>query len=124
MDYNYIIEVAIPDSDEVRYLGHNGELFKDPKWAARYPERSETATRILNNMPRELNARLVDSTLIIGTYISPFPFKRTRSGIWNKFLETLEDSNILIILSLPILLPIMFIVSTKDKIKEYVATHR
>ena len=124
MDYNYIIEVTMPDTGEIRYLTRHNITTTNLLGAKRYCENSEEALRKLRYISRELNPRLIDRRMIIGTYISPFPFNYTRSGICNKILQTIEDSNILIILSLPILLPIVFIISTKDKIKEYVATHR
>ncbi len=124
MEYEYIIEVTMPDTEEIYYLTIYNDLTKNPQCAMRFRKNSEEAEYKLNHLSRDLNPRLIDRRQIIGTYISPFPFNHTRSGICIKIQQIIEDSNILIILSLPILLPIVFILSIKDKIKEYVTNNR
>lgn len=124
MDYNYIIEVTMPNTGEIKYLTTWNDLTSDPNGATKFRKNSVEATHRLNNLPREINPRLIDRRMVIGTYISPFPFYHTRSGICFKIQQIIEDSNILIILSLPILLPIVFILYIKDKIKEYVTNNR
>lgn len=124
MDYNYIIEVTMPSTGETYYLTLYNDLTKNPQCAMRFRKNSEEVEYKLNHLSRDLNPRLIDRRQIIGTYISPFPFYHTRSGICFKIQQIIEDSSVLIILSLPILLPIVFISYIKDKIKKYVINHR
>lgn len=124
MDYNYIIEVTMPDTGEVRYLTRYNNTTTNPLGAKRYCENSEEALRKLRYLSRELNPRLIDRRMKIGTYISTYRGKYRLSNI----LEIIEANDFLLAITMPILLPIALTIvgirTLKDKYNQYVTNHR
>ena len=124
MDYNYIIEVTMPDTGEIKYLTTWNGLTSDPNGAKRFRKNSAEATHKLNNLPRNLNPRLVDRHMVIGTYISTYNGKFR----FKKIVDTACKNNVTAILILPILVLIGLIVRLRyETIKlsdKYVTNNR
>lgn len=124
MDINYIIEVTMPNTGEIKYLTRGNDLTSDPNGATKFRKNSIEATHRLNNLPREINPRLIDRRMVIGTYISTY----NGNFRFQRILEIACKNNVTAILSLPILLPIALTIvgirTLKDKYNQYVTNHR
>jgi hypothetical protein len=114
MDYNYIIEVTMPNDGEVRYLTRYNDSTTDPLRAKGYTENSEEALRRLNYLSRELKPRLIDRRQLLGTYISTYNNKFT----FSKVLDVIGNSYLLSLITLPIMLPIALMIRIVKEIDE------
>ena len=120
MDYNYIIEVTMPNTGEIKYLTTWNDLTSDPNGATKFRKNSVEATHRLNNLPREINPRLIDRRMVIGTYISTYNGKFR----FDRIVDIVCRNNVTAILSLPILLPIALFIRFRKMYNEYVTNHR
>ena len=124
MGDNYIIEVTMPNTGEIKYLTAWNDLTSDPNGASRYVKQSVTAAHKILNLPRDLNPRLVDRRMVIGTYISTY---RSKYRL-NHLIDYAEDKPLLQIIILPFLLSIGLLIyltrKIKDKYNKYVTNHR
>lgn len=120
MDDNYIIEVTIPETGEIKYITTWNNLISDPNGASRYVKRSVTAAHIIELLPKSLNPRLVDRRMVIGTYISTYKGKFR----FERIIDIACRNNVTAILSLPILLPIALFIRFRKMYNQYVTKHR
>ena len=114
----------MPDTGEVRYLTRHNITTTNPLGAKRYCENSEEALRRLRYISRELNPRLIDRRMKLGTYISTYKGKYRLSNI----LEKIEANDFLLAITMPILLPIALTIvgikTLKNKYNQYVTNNR
>jgi hypothetical protein len=120
MEDNYIIEVTMPDTGEIKYLTAWNDLISDPNGASKYVKRSVAAAHKIENLPRSLNPRLVDRRMVIGTYISTYKGKFR----FERIVDIVCRNNVTAILSLPILLPIALFIRFRKMYNQYVTNHR
>ena len=120
MEDNYIIEVTMPDTGEIKYLTTWNHLTSDPNGASRYVERSVAAVHKIESLPRSLNPRLVDRRMVIGTYISTYKGKYKLDNL----IEYAEDKPLLQIILVIFLLPIGLFIRFRKMYNQYVTNHR
>ena len=120
MDDNYIIEVTMPNTGEIKYLTTWGGLISDPNGATRYIEHSMAAAYQMQSLPRDLKPRLVDRRMVIGTYISTY----NGNFRFEKIVDIMCKNNVTAILSLPILLPIALFIRFRKMYNKYVTNNR
>lgn len=124
MVYKYIIEVTMPNTGAVGYIAEGNDIVDDPRLAIRYPEHSVAAQYRINGIPNRLNPRLIDGSLMLGTYISTYNGKYRLSN----FFYYAENKPLLQAITLPFLLPIVALIYLTRIIKiqynKYVTNNR
>lgn len=114
MVYKYIIEVTMPNTGAVGYIAEGNDIVDDPLLAIRYPEHSVAAQYRINGIPNRLNPRLINGSLMLGTYISTYNGKFT----FSKIIDVIGNSHLLSLITLPIMLPIALIIRIINEIDE------
>ena len=124
MEYKYIIEVTMPDTGAIGYIAEDNGIVDDPRLAIRYPEHSVPAQYRINGIPNRLSPRLIDGSLMLGTYISTYKGKYRLSY----FFDYAANKPLLQAITIPFLLPIALIIggirTLKDKYNKYVTNDR
>ena len=124
MEYEYIIEVTMPDTGAIGYIAEDNDIVDDPRLAIRYPEHSVAAQYRINGIPNRLNPRLIDGSLMLGTYISTYKGKYRLSN----FFDYADNKPLLQAITIPFLLPIALLIRAiqelEDLYNKYVTNNR
>lgn len=124
MEFNYVIEVTMPNTGTVAYIVDREHVVPDPKMAATYPKNSAAARYLMEELPKEYKPRLVSNKILIGTYISTYKGKYRLSY----FFDYAENKPLLQAITLPFLLPIAELIyltrKIKNKYNQYVTNNR